>query len=142
MSIVPLLCSDNIELGLPHGSIFLVSEMVWTGLEPIAAGYELYGSATIVSITLGTQVLEFTLDQGFTFRLNNSVVKVPEKGDFYLIDEGLKSTWISPKITKMGKESSSVPGSKNSYNCIISDMHRVINKGGIFITTLNKLFPM
>ena len=32
VSIVPLLCSDNIELGLPHGSIFLVSEMVWTGL--------------------------------------------------------------------------------------------------------------
>jgi fructose-1,6-bisphosphatase len=67
VSKVPLLCKNNIKLGLPHGSIFIVSEMVWTGLEPKAAGYVVYCSATILIINLRKQVSEFTLDQGFTF---------------------------------------------------------------------------
>jgi hypothetical protein len=41
-------------------------------------------------------------------------VKVPEKGDYFSLDEGFDSTWISPKITKIVKGKSSVPGSKNS----------------------------
>ena len=141
VSLVPLLCSDNIELGLPHGSTFLVSEMVWTGLQPMAAGYVLYGSATIFTITVGSSVVEFTLDQDFTFRMTNSELKVPDLGDYFSVDAVHDTVWLSTRITKYIRNRTSEAGHKSSYDCIVSDMHRIIKKGGLFMSPKSEKFP-
>ena len=141
VSIVPLLCSENIELGLAHGSSFLVSEMLWTGLEPLVGGYVLYGSATILILAMGSQVVEFTLDQGFIFRLTSDQVTVPQDGHHVSLHEGFQSSWTSPQISQILKEKSSVPGYTNTCDCIISDIHRIIKKGGIFLSPNSKQFP-
>ena len=68
-----------------------MSELVWTGAEPVAAGYALYGSATLLVLSVGSGLVEFTLDQGFRFRLTGSQLKVPHS----FLAESKKGIWIS-----------------------------------------------
>ena len=63
VSLTPLLCPHNILTGLPHASVFLLSDMEWDGLRPRLGGYILYSSLTVLVLSLNNTVLEFTLDQ-------------------------------------------------------------------------------
>ena len=77
----PLHCSQAAALGLAHGSVFLLSSMEWNGLQPGVAGYVLYGSATLLTLSLAGPPVQFTLDQNFIFRLTARQIEIPPAGE-------------------------------------------------------------
>jgi len=128
----PLLCSDNIEVGLPHGSIFMVSELVRAGTEPVAAGYALYGSATVLVISVGQGVTEFTLDEQFQFRLSRKDLEVPKEGSYFSFKGNPRSSWLSAALDQLlpqeDKETSRI-----AADCLVGDIHRILKRGGLLI---------
>ena len=63
-----------------------VSELVKTGTAMVAAGYALYGSATVLVVSVGRGVEEFTLDEDFQFRLTGQDVQLPKEGAHISVD--------------------------------------------------------
>ena len=82
---------------------------------------------------MGTQEVEVTLDQDFIFRLTSEQVTVTQDGHHVSVDEGFQPSWISPEISQIVKEKLSVPGYKNTYDCNISDFHRIMKKVAFFL---------
>ena len=82
---------DNILSGLPHASVFVLSDMEWDGLRPRIAGYIMYSSTTVIVFTLNDTVVEFTLDQDDVFRLTDDSVSIPADDTFFNVnyDESL-----------------------------------------------------
>ena len=60
----------------------------------MAAGYALYGSATLLVLSVGSGLVEFTLDQGFRFRLTGLQLKVPQSTKLNFLDQSKKSICI------------------------------------------------
>ena len=60
----------------------------------MAAGYALYGSATLLVLSVGSGLVEFTLDQGFRFRLTGTQLKVPQSAKLDFLDQSKKVIWI------------------------------------------------
>lgn len=60
----------------------------------VAAGYALYGSATMVVLSLGNGVNGFTYDPSIgEFILTDPNMRIPEKGKLYSINEGYQHIW-------------------------------------------------
>jgi len=132
----PLICSENIAVGLPHGSMFRVSELVKTGTSMVAAGYALYGSATVLVVSVGRGVEEFTLDEDFQFRLTGQDVQLPKEGAHISVDsnEFLLNSNVGDyfKVKRKSQEKRFV------NDCLIGDFHRILKKGGLLMDIPNK----
>ncbi|KAF0992559.1 hypothetical protein HZS_7151 [Henneguya salminicola] len=157
----PLDGSSNIDCLGPVGSIFGIYEytkdadragsheehVLQPGRNFIAAGYTLYGSATVMVIAIKwSGVNGFTLDPSIgEFILTDPDMKIKEYGCIYSINEGNES--ISDKRIKdyinllkypkdgKGRYTSRYVGS------LVSDIHRTLKSGGIFIYPANKEAP-
>src|SRR5207247_7825861 len=65
-----------------------------SGREQIAAGYVLYGPATLFVYTIGRGVHGFTLDRNKgEFLLTHPNLRVPKRGKTYGINEGNAHSW-------------------------------------------------
>jgi len=154
----PLDGSSNIECLAAIGSIFGISKKSHDGpatledaLQPgrnfVAAGYALYGSATMVVLTTGNGVNGFTLDPSIgEFVLTNPSIKMKPRGKpIYSINEGNASLFDdavtkyleSIKFPKDGK----TPYAARYVGSMVSDMHRTLVYGGIFMYPGNKKSP-
>ena len=153
----PLDGSSNIEVCAPIGTIFSVNErlslkggevveadFLQKGRNTKAAGYFIYGSSTILVLTVGNGVNAFTLNtQDNEFYLSHPGIKIPVKGKTYSInqgnvqkfDDGLKEFLVH--CSTIDKESSR-PYSLRYIGSMIGDIHRNLLKGGIFIYPANK----
>ena len=153
----PLDGSSNIEVCAPIGTIFSINERVsLTGGDVVdadflqkgrntkAAGYFIYGSSTILVLTVGHGVNGFTLNtQDNEFYLSHPGITMPAKGKIYSInqgniekfDDGLKG--FLAYCSAVDKESSR-PYSLRYIGSMIGDVHRNLLKGGIFIYPANK----
>ncbi|KAJ1371994.1 hypothetical protein KIN20_034048 [Parelaphostrongylus tenuis] len=101
----PLDGSSNIDCLAPTGTIFgiyrkksdgdvTLDDVLRPGREMVAAGYALYGSATIVVFTTGNGVNGFTLDPSIgEFILTHPNMKCKPKGSTYSVNEGYTATW-------------------------------------------------
>jgi fructose-1,6-bisphosphatase I len=148
----PLDGSSNIDVNVSIGTIFSVyarkthhadwpidDDVLQKGTEQIAAGYVLYGSSTTLVYTTGLGVTVFTLEPGLgEFFLSDVQVKIPEYGSTYSLNEGgisqfsegLKEFITSCKVydPKQGK-----PFAARYIGSMVSDVHRTLLKGGLFI---------
>lgn len=92
----PLDGSSNIDCLVSVGSIFgiykkldkvnssNVSNALQSGRNVVAAGYALYGSATMIVLSIGNGVNGFTYDPAIgEFILTEKNMRVPEKGNIY-----------------------------------------------------------
>ena len=153
----PLDGSSNIEVAAPIGTIFSVNERVSNigqevedrdflqkGIYTKAAGYFIYGSSTILVMSVGEGVIGFTLNtQDNEFYLSHLHISIPAKGKTYSInqgniekfDDGLKN--FLAHCSTIDKESSR-PYSLRYIGSMIGDIHRNLLKGGIFIYPANK----
>jgi len=153
----PLDGSSNIEVCAPIGTIFSINErlslkggdvveadFLQKGRNTKAAGYFIYGSSTILVLTLGNGVNGFTLNtQDNEFYLSHPGIKIPAKGKIYSInqgnaekfDDGVKE--FLAHCSAVDKESSR-PYSLRYIGSMIGDIHRNLLKGGIFIYPANK----
>lgn len=150
----PLDGSSNIEVNISIGSIFSImkktddekpstKDLLKNGDSIIAAGYCLYGSSTMMVLSIGNhQVNGYTLDPSFgEFILSHPNIKIPNKGNIYSINEGNCSIWEkwtadyvdSKKNPKEGK-----PYSLRYVGSMVADVHRTLIYGGIFLYPADK----
>ncbi|EFA85707.1 D-fructose-1,6-bisphosphate 1-phosphohydrolase [Heterostelium album PN500] len=146
----PLDGSSNLDANVSVGSIFAIWPKVSTdsnfsdkdvlrpGRQMYAAGYALYGSATMLVLTLGNGVFGFTLDYTVgEFVLTHADMKIKPRGSIYSINEGNSVFWekATAEYVNSIKSGSSgrAPYSSRYIGSMVSDVHRTLLYGGIFM---------
>lgn len=147
----PLDGSSNIDVNVSVGTIFSVykrvtpvgtpvthEDFLQKGNKQVAAGYVVYGTSTMLVYTTGKGVNGFTLNPAIgTFYLSHPKMTFPEQGGIYSINEagyvhfpqGVKKylKFIQSEVEKGVSYKSRYIGS------LVSDFHRNMIKGGIYI---------
>jgi len=152
----PLDGSSNIDCLVSIGSIFAIyrklgdtpdlsRDCLQPGKNMVAGGYALYGSATMMVLSLGHGVNGFMYDPAIgEFILTDKDIRIPERGNIYSINEGYAAQW--DKSVKDYVEAKKNPKSGKAYGAryvgsMVADVHRTIKYGGIFIYPATKSSP-
>ena len=105
---------------------------------PIAAGYAIYGPATLLVLTIGDGTHGFTLDrESDRFLLTHPGLQIPDAADEFAIDVGRERFWESPVrryITecKLGKADIRGRDFQLRWSAsIVADLHRILMHGGV-----------
>lgn len=105
---------------------------------PIAAGYAIYGPATLLVLTIGDGTHGFTLDrESDRFILTHPGLQIPDASDEFAIDVGRERFWESPVrryITecKLGKADIRGRDFQLRWSAsIVADLHRILMHGGV-----------
>ena len=147
----PLDGSSNLEINGAVGSIFSLidlgksrnisaQDVFRPGSEQVAAGYVLYGPATIMVLTDGLSVAVFSLDeQNATFLLVKDNVRIaPDAGEF-AINASRDKAWFEPTRDFIAACLAGEAGPyEKAYNmrwcaAMVADLHRIVCRGGIFL---------
>ncbi|NXW09440.1 F16P1 bisphosphatase, partial [Fregetta grallaria] len=117
------------------------------GRNLVAAGYALYGSATmLVLATSAGGVNCFMLDPAIgEFILVDRDVKIKKKGNIYSLNEGY-AKYFDPAVTEYLKkkkfpEDGSSPYGGRYIGSMVADVHRTLVYGGIFLYPANSKSP-
>ncbi|XP_062618024.1 fructose-1,6-bisphosphatase 1-like [Saccostrea cucullata] len=125
----PLDGSSNIDCLVSIGSIFAIyrkkddgpateKDCLQSGRELVGAGYALYGSATMIVLSIGNGVNGFMLDPSIgEFILTEPDIKVKPRGKIYSINEGYEQFW--DKATAEYVQSKKRP-KVNTLSCLVS----------------------
>lgn len=148
----PLDGSSNIDVNVSIGTIFSVyrrvtdkgtsvtiQDFLQAGMRQVAAGYVIYGSSTILVYATKRGVNGFTLDQSIgEFCLSHPGIKCPETGKMYSVNHG-NFFGYSEEIKKyievcQRKDSNNGgPYTQRYIGSMVSDVHRNLIRGGIFL---------
>jgi fructose-1,6-bisphosphatase I len=147
----PLDGSSNIDVNVSTGTIFSIyrkkslgdtvtdQDLLQKGTDQVAAGYVVYGSSTMFVYSSGHGVHGFTLDPSLgEFILSHPDIRIPERGNIYSINEGNTENWEDKQkkfvsyLKKMDKASGR-PYKARYVGSFVSDFHRNLLKGGIFM---------
>lgn len=156
----PLDGSSNIDVNVSVGTIFSIyrrvspigqcvtkEDFLQAGRQQVAAGYIIYGSSTMLVYTTGNGVNGFTYDSSLgMFILSHENIKMPNIGSYYSINEGhyLKFPNGVKKYIKYCQEedeSSKRPYTSRYIGSLVSDFHRNMLKGGIYIYPTSTRYP-
>jgi len=148
----PLDGSSNIEANVSIGTIFSIlarrtpqsesptkEDCMQPGRRQLAAGYILYGSSTMLIYTTGAGVHGFTYDPMIgSFILSHPSIKIPERGKIYSVNMGNQRFWsegVRRYIDGLHENDpqSSRPYSLRYIGSLVSDFHRNLLYGGIFL---------
>jgi fructose-1,6-bisphosphatase I len=145
----PLDGSSNIDCLVSIGTIFGIykkttegdvtdSDILQPGRKMVAAGYALYGSATMIVISLGHGVNGFMLDPNIgEFILTHRNMQIPKKGKVYSINEGYAKKWskgVSEYVrTRKFPENGKSAMGQRYVGSMVADVHRTLLNGGIFM---------
>ena len=146
----PLDGSSNIDVNVSVGTIFsiyrrkskigsevVIDDFLQKGRNQVAAGYIIYGTSTMLVYTTGNGVNGFTLNPAIgTFYHSNSNLKIPKEGTIYSINEGnyLQFPKFVKKYLKFcQEEKDDRPYTSRYIGSLVSDFHRNMIKGGIFL---------
>ncbi len=147
----PLDGSSNIDVNASIGTIFSIrkrqrhdgpitlDEILQKGSEQVAAGYFIYGSSTMMVYTTGKGVHGFTLNPALgEFLLSHRDIRTPRRGKIYSVNEGNYGYWSEPVRRYIdslkGKDPSrGKPYTSRYIGTLVSDFHRNLLKGGIFL---------
>ncbi|MDY4594553.1 MAG: class 1 fructose-bisphosphatase [[Pasteurella] aerogenes] len=148
----PLDGSSNIDVNVAVGTIFSIyrrvspigtpvtlEDFLQPGNRQVAAGYIVYGSSTMLVYTTGNGVNGFTYDPSLgVFCLSHENIQIPQSGKIYSINEGqyLKFPMGVKKYIKYCQEedkATSRPYTSRYIGSLVSDFHRNMLKGGIYI---------
>jgi len=157
----PLDGSSNIDYNVSVGSIFSIyrritprgekvrnEDFLQEGSKQVAAGYIIYGSSTMLVYSTGNGVNGFTLDPSIgEFCLSHLDIRTPEDGSIYSVNEG-NYIHFPEGIKKYIKYCQEIdkdtgrPYSSRYIGSLVSDFHRNLLKGGIFLYPGNVTAPM
>ncbi|MGM0931967.1 MAG: class 1 fructose-bisphosphatase [Bacteroidota bacterium] len=146
----PLDGSSNIDVNVSVGTIFSVyrrvtpigtpvtkEDFLQPGNKQVAAGYIIYGTSTMLVYTTGHGVNGFTLNPALgSWYLSHPDMKFPENGSIYSINEGNYVHFpegVKKYIKYCQEEEEDRPYTSRYIGSMVSDIHRNMIKGGIFI---------
>jgi fructose-1,6-bisphosphatase I len=148
----PLDGSSNIDYNVSVGSIFSIyrritprgekvrnEDFLQEGSKQVAAGYIIYGSSTMLVYSTGFGVNGFTLDPSIgEFCLSHPDIRTPSDGYIYSTNEG-NFAHFPEGIKKFIRycqevdEATRRPYTSRYIGSLVSDFHRNLIKGGIFL---------
>jgi len=148
----PLDGSANIDVNVSIGTIFSIyrrlsplgtvvtsEDYLQPGNQQVAAGYVVYGSSTMLVYATRRGVNGFTLDPSIgEWTLSHPDIKCPETGKIYSVnhgnffqyDEGVKN-YIT--VCQKKDKTNGGPYTQRYIGSMVSDVHRNLIKGGIFM---------
>lgn len=148
----PLDGSANIDVNVSIGTIFSVyrrvsplgspatkADFLQPGINQVAAGYVIYGSSTILVYATRRGVNGFTLDPSIgEWTLSHPNIICPptgkifsvNHGNFFKYEEGVRK-YIN--VCQMKDKASGGPYTQRYIGSMVSDVHRNLIKGGIFM---------
>ena len=146
----PLDGSSNIDVNVSVGTIFSVfrritaigtpatlEDFLQPGINQVAAGYVIYGTSTMLVYTTGHGVNGFTLNPAIgTFYLSHPDMKFPEDGIIYSVNEGNYIHFpqgVKDYIKYCQTEEEDRPYTSRYIGSLVSDIHRNMIKGGIYL---------
>lgn len=146
----PLDGSSNIDVNVSVGTIFSIyrrktpvgkpvtlDDFLQKGKEQVAAGYIIYGTSTMLVYTTGDGVNGFTLNPALgSFYLSHPNMKFPEDGKICSVNEGNYTHFpqgVKNYIKYCQKEEDDRPYTFRYIGSLVSDFHRNMIKGGIYL---------
>ncbi|EIJ37830.1 fructose-1,6-bisphosphatase [Galbibacter orientalis DSM 19592] len=146
----PLDGSSNIDVNVSVGTIFsiyrrvtpigtpvTIDDFLQPGRDQVAAGYVVYGTSTMLVYTTGYGVNGFTLNPAIgTFYLSHPNMQYPENGSIYSVNEGNYVHFpegVKKYIKYCQMEEEDRPYTSRYIGSLVSDFHRNMIKGGIFL---------
>jgi fructose-1,6-bisphosphatase I len=146
----PLDGSSNIDVNVSVGTIFSIyrrvtpvgtavtmEDFLQKGNKQVAAGYIVYGTSTMLVYTTGDGVNGFTLNPAIgSFYLSHPDMQFPEDGTIYSVNEGNYIHFpqgIKNYIKYCQREEDDRPYTSRYIGSLVSDFHRNMIKGGIYI---------
>ena len=146
----PLDGSSNIDVNVSVGTIFSIyrritpvgtpvtlEDFLQKGSKQVAAGYIIYGTSTMLVYTTGDGVNGFTLNPAIgSFYLSHPNMQFPEDGYIYSVNEGNYLQFpqgIKNYIKYCQKDEEDRPYTARYIGSLVSDFHRNMIKGGIYM---------
>ena len=148
----PLDGSANIDVNVSIGTIFCIyrrvsplgtsvtlEDFLQPGHQQVAAGYIVYGSSTMMVYATRRGVNGFTLDQSIgEFTLSHPDIRCPENGKIYSVNHGNFFQYgenIRKYINTCQNKTkqNGGPYTQRYIGSMVSDVHRNLIKGGIFM---------
>ena len=146
----PLDGSSNIDVNVSVGTIFSIyrrvsepgepvelRDFLQKGVNQVAAGYVVYGSSTMIVYSTGNGVNGFTLDPSIgTYYLSHPNMTFSKSGKIYSINEGNYAKFpqgVKDYLKYCQEEKEDRPYTSRYIGSLVSDFHRNMIKGGIYI---------
>ena len=148
----PLDGSSNIDVNVSVGTIFSVlkcpdgvtdpgaEDFLQPGTRQVAAGYTVYGPSTLLVLTLGNGVHQFTLDREIgSFVLTQSHLRIPEDTSEFAVNMSNQRHWDAPMRQYIDDLLAGRTGPRGrDFNMrwvasMVADVHRILTRGGIFM---------
>ncbi|WP_290644477.1 class 1 fructose-bisphosphatase [Aquabacterium sp.] len=154
----PLDGSSNIEANISIGTIFSIlphegrgrlpteDSYRQPGHEQLAAGYVLYGPATIMVLTCRRGVLMFTLDkrsgangEPMRWLLTQEAVQIPMQTKEFAINASNQRFWEKPVQRYIAECTAGENGPRmKDFNMrwvasMVAEVHRIMTRGGVFM---------
>jgi fructose-1,6-bisphosphatase I/sedoheptulose-1,7-bisphosphatase len=152
----PLDGSSNIDVNVSVGTIFSIlrapdhvvesgrdvtaEDFLQPGTSQVAAGYAIYGPATMLVLTVGNGVVGCTLDDNVgEFKVTHPEMKVPEDTREFAINTSNSRFW-EPPVKRYVDEcllGKTGPRGKD-FNMrwiasLVAEAHRILMRGGVFM---------
>jgi fructose-1,6-bisphosphatase I len=156
----PLDGSSNIDANVSVGTIFsiykritdddkpgTIEDCLQPGHQQVCAGYVVYGSSTMLVYATGNGVHGFTLDPSFgEFVLSHPNIKIPERAIIYSVNESNFDYWDNNvknyiRYVKATDEKTNRPLNSRYIGSMVSDIHRNLLYGGIFLYPASSKAP-
>lgn len=148
----PLDGSSNLDIAGGVGTIFSIlrkdrrsgnigDSLLQPGLRQVAAGYVLYGSSTVMVVTVGSGVDMFVLDPSIgAFVRVAEGLKIPPRNKCYSLNEGNRLTL--PEGYQRYLHWAQENGYSSRYvGAMVADVHRILIQGGVFMYPPTKKAP-
>ncbi len=147
----PLDGSSNTDVNVSVGTIFSVlrhrapeapvtSDFLQPGREQVAAGYAIYGPATMLVLTVGKGTHGFTLDREIgNFILTHPHLTIPEDTGEFAINTSNARFWEPPVHRYVTECQAGRAGERGrDFNMrwiasMVADVHRILMRGGVFM---------
>lgn len=147
----PLDGSSNIDINMAVGTIFSIlpyqrqgqisknSDFLQAGNQQLAAGYLLYGTSTVLALTIADNVVMFSLDPDTNeYVLIEENVTIDADTSEYAINASNYRYWLAPMqqyIDELIAGKTGVRG--HDFNtrwvaAMVGDVHRILCRGGLF----------
>jgi fructose-1,6-bisphosphatase I/sedoheptulose-1,7-bisphosphatase len=147
----PLDGSSNTDVNVSVGTIFsvlrhnqpappVVADYLQPGRQQVAAGYAIYGPATMLVITVGKGTHGFTLDREIgNFILTHPNLQIPTDTSEFAINTSNARFWEPPVHRYVTECQAGKTGDRGrDFNMrwiasLVAEVHRILMRGGVFM---------